>query len=102
MVEVEIWSKCHTNLTDTENWKHLLASSGCILRTASLGGGKYKFHNEKLINERIARWENGNRGPMWNEAILSKAAKKARETSTQKEKNVGKSEDTMSSRLLHQ
>ena len=53
------------------------------MHTASREGGNTKFHNEKLIIERIARWENGGRGTLWNAAVLSKAAKKARETSSQ-------------------
>ena len=56
------------------------------MRTASRGGGRYKFRNEKLINERIARWKNGDRMTLWNEAILSKGAEKARETSSQNKK----------------
>ena len=53
----EIWAKCHTNPTYIENWKNLFASSKFILRVVSRGGGKQRFQHEKLINERIVRWE---------------------------------------------
>ena len=49
----EIVAKRQANPTDFKNWKILLASSKCILHTASREGGKHKFHNEKLIIERI-------------------------------------------------
>ena len=84
----EIWRKCYTNPTDIENWRNIFASSKCILRAASLGGRKHKFQNEKLINERIARWENVDRGNLWNKATLSKAAKNARKTSSQNENKI--------------
>ena len=84
----EIWRKCYTFPTDIENWRNIFASSHRILRAASLGGRKHKFQNEKLINERIARWENVDRGNLWNKATLSKAAKKARKTSSQNENKI--------------
>ena len=95
----EIWAKCHKNPADIESWKNLLASSKFILITASRGRGKQKFHNEKLISEHIDQWENGDRGTLWNEAILSKAAKKTNKNMESKRKqSVGKSEGTMLSR----
>ena len=50
---------------------------------------------QKIINERTSRWANGKGGTLWNKAILSKAAKKARETSSQNENKMLESAKTI-------
>ena len=72
----EIWTKCHTNPTDIENWKNLLASPKFILRAASRGGGKQKFQHKKLVNGRIVQWEKVTEGLYGTKLFCPKQPKK--------------------------
>ena len=84
----EIWANCHTNPTDIEKWKKSflhLPKGFC----AQLHVDEENSSSETTkINERIAGWENGHRGTLWNKVILSKAAKKVTETSSQNENKL--------------
>ena len=63
------------------NWQKLFAVSKCILRACNRGGKKQKRNQEQRLAERFDRWNAGEYGKLWSEAVSLKQSKRQRTNS---------------------
>ena len=63
------------------NWQKLVAVSKCVLRACNRGGKKQKRNQDQHLEERFDRWNAGEYGKLWSEAVSLKRSKRQRTNS---------------------